>query len=97
MLENLPIPQDEEQKKENLEIKELEIIENSSFQEKEKIKKHNFSGLIILSVIAVLGLIFGFFSINGTNNYSRNQDNSNTISKLTNSNRERIDLQELLQ
>lgn len=84
MLENLPIPQDEEQKKENLEIKELKIMESSTFQEKEKIKKHNFSGLIILSVIAVLGLIFGFFSINGANNYSRNQDNSNAISKLTN-------------
>ena len=84
MLENLPIPQDEEQKKENLEIKELEIIENSSFQEKENTKKRNFSGLIILVVIAILGLIFGFFSIKEANNYSINPDNSNSISKLTN-------------
>ena len=32
MLENLPIPQDEEQKKENLEIKELKIMELNFLQ-----------------------------------------------------------------
>ena len=60
MLENLPIPPDEESQTIDLQEKNLVSIETSPIQE-ENPKKKNFTGLIILGIICILGLFFGFF------------------------------------
>ena len=60
MLENLPIPPDEESQTIDLQEKNLVSIETNSVQE-ENPKKKNFTGLIILGIICILGLFFGFF------------------------------------
>lgn len=59
MLENLPIPPDEEKQRIDSPEKDLIKIEINSNQDN-NFKKKNFTGLIILGIICILGLFFGF-------------------------------------
>ena len=61
MLENLPIPPDEESQTIDLREKNLVSIETNSVQE-EKPKKKNFTGLIILGIICIPTLFESYFN-----------------------------------
>ena len=63
MLENLPSPQDEETESEDFSNENALQTVSSNYENENPKPKRKYTGLIILSVLCILGLIFGFLQI----------------------------------
>ena len=63
MLENLPIPQDEETKSEDFSNENALQTVSSNYKNENPKPKRKYTGLIILSVLCLLAVFFGFSQI----------------------------------